>query len=152
MPSEKGWVKKSTYPRVVEQPEQMKASFVSLPLPLPAMVLQATWKSRAVGKGIRKSACCSASNRVIYSLPFHRYCTFSSLPLPRWINILTLYFIVVSIFEAIERAAQGSFSSSCWTSNLAQMEGILHVLVAATWGVSVSAPTSKLRWRLPRRT
>ena len=47
MPSEKGWVKKSTYPRVVEQPEQMKASFVSLPLPLPAMVLQATWRSRA---------------------------------------------------------------------------------------------------------
>ena len=39
----------------------------------------------------RKSVCYSASNRVISLLPFHGYGTFSSLPLPRRINILTLY-------------------------------------------------------------
>jgi len=40
----------------------------------------------------RKSACSLVSNRVISSLPFHRDGPFSSLPLPRRINILPLYY------------------------------------------------------------
>jgi len=81
---------------------------------------------------------------VIYLLPFHRYCTFSSLPLPHWINILTLYSVLNIFSSGTTKLSHIKLTNSPWAVGDA---GLWTHRVAASQKISFFFFVLRHTWR-----